>query len=148
MKSSRQNVRWDLFKKQFESKLIDLWFWVRPGRGKNLIFLTKGGEKPHIDKAINLRNLQGSTQNLPSLVSECIRVSQIVDSGKFVALESDGTIWTVASLLSIGGETFDLTTECNEYTEKKAKVYDGSTKISLIEPVQKGAGQGFLLPNG
>jgi len=147
VKYSLQNVRWDLFKKQFESKLIDLWFLVRPGRGKNLIFLTKGGEQPHIDTAINLRTLQGDTQNLPSLVSECIKVSQIGDRGKFVALESNGTVWTVVSLLSIGGEKFDLTTDCNEHTEKKAKVHDheGSTKISLIEPVQKlPAGQSLI----
>jgi len=143
--SSLQYVRWDVFKKQFESKVMDLWFWVRPGRGKNLIFLTKGGEKPHIDTAISLRNLQEST-HLPSLVSECIRVSQVGDREQYTALESNGTVWTVASLLSIkGGKQFDFTTDCNEYNEKKEKVYDGSTKISLIEPVQRlPAGQSLI----
>jgi len=147
-KSSLQYVRWDLFKKQFESKVVDLWFWVRPGRGKNLVFLTKSGEKPYIATAINLRNLQGSTQNLPSLVAECINVSKDRDKGRYTVLESNGKVWTVKSLLAIkGGEQLDLTTDCSEDIEKKkdekkelekVKVKDdGSIKISLVEPVQK-----------
>eukprot|EP00092_Neocalanus_flemingeri_P016630 GFUD01017991.1.p1 GENE.GFUD01017991.1~~GFUD01017991.1.p1 ORF type:complete len:2163 (+),score=717.19 GFUD01017991.1:64-6552(+) len=146
-KSSCQYVRWDLFKTQFESGLVDLWFWVRPGRGRNMVFLTRGGEKPYIATAINLRNLQGSTQNLPSLVAECIKGVQARDRGRYTVLESNGTVWTVRSLLAIKGEKeFDLTADCIEDSEKKSgkrtetekvKVKDGSIKISLSEPVQK-----------
>eukprot|EP00090_Calanus_glacialis_P009738 TRINITY_DN18135_c0_g1_i1.p1 TRINITY_DN18135_c0_g1~~TRINITY_DN18135_c0_g1_i1.p1 ORF type:complete len:2159 (-),score=869.91 TRINITY_DN18135_c0_g1_i1:100-6576(-) len=147
-KSSLQYVRWDLFKTQFESGVTDLWFWVRPGRGKNMVFLTKGGEKPYIATAINLRNLQGSTQNLPSLVAECIKVAHERDKGRYTVLESNGTVWTVKSLLAIkGGKEFDLSTDCSGDKGKimaekkemeKVKVKDdGSIKISLSEPVQK-----------
>jgi len=146
-KSSCQYVRWDLFKTQFESGLVDLWFWVRPGRGKNMVFLTKGGEKPYIATAINLRNLQGSTQNLPSLVAECVKGVQARDRGRYTVLESNGTVWTVKSLLAIKGEKeLGLSTDCIEDVDKKTvrkteaeklKVKDGSIKISLSEPVQK-----------
>jgi len=145
-KFSLQYVRWDLFKKQFECGEMNLWFWVRPGRGKNMVFLTKEGEKPYIATAINLRNLQGSTQNLPSLVAECISVPQERDKGRYTVLESNGTVWTVKSLLAIkGGKEFALSTDCSGDNDKDAKKEkekikvkdDGSIKISLSELVQK-----------
>ena len=56
---SRQYVRWDLFKEQFSAaQAIDLWFWVRPARGKSIVFVTEHGVKPYIATAINMRNLQ------------------------------------------------------------------------------------------
>ena len=78
---------------------MDLWFWVRPGRGKNMIFLTTGGKKPYITNARNLRKLQGSTQNLPSLMAKCIKVAHDKDKGRYTVLESNGTVWTVQNLL-------------------------------------------------
>jgi len=144
-KWSTQYVRWDLFKSQFQTGVLDLWFWVRPGRGKNMIFLTKKGEKPYIATAINLRNLQGSTENLPSLVAECIKQVQSRDMGRYTVLESNGTVWTIKSLLAIKGEKeLDLSTESSATSDKKVarktdvdKVKDGSIKISLSEQVQK-----------
>ena len=56
--SSLQYVRWDIIKSKFQTNDIDLYFWVRPGRGRNILFLTKCGDKPYVATAINLRNIQ------------------------------------------------------------------------------------------
>ena len=56
--SSLQYVRWDIIKSKFQTNDIDLYFWVRPGKGRNILFLTKYGDKPYVATAINLRNIQ------------------------------------------------------------------------------------------
>ena len=101
-RESRQYVRWDLFKQEFAvDERIDLWFWVRPtGRGKSMVFLTEHNTKPYIATAINMRNLQGRTNNLPGLVSECLKPKQERDSRMYVVLESNGTVWTLVSILA------------------------------------------------
>ena len=101
-RESRQYVRWDLFKKEFAvDERIDLWFWVRPtGRGKSVVFLTEHNTKPYIATAINMRNLQGRTNNLPGLVSECLKPTQERDSRMYVVLESNGSVWTLVSILA------------------------------------------------
>ena len=61
-------MRWDLFKEQFSAaQAIDLWFWVRPARGKSIVFVTEHGVKPYIATAINMRNLQVTTGFLTGL---------------------------------------------------------------------------------
>merc|ERR1719318_520800 len=148
-KESRQYVRWDLFKKEFAiDERIDLWFWVRPtGRGKSMVFLTEHNVKPYIATAINMRNLQGRTNNLPGLVSECLKPKQERDSKMYVVLESNGTVWTLVSILANRKEVGEqeirsLTLEAppapaSPAPESKMKVKDGSAKVSLAEAVQK-----------
>ena len=100
-REARQYVRWDLFKQEFaEKQRIDLWFWVQPARGKNMVFLTAHGARPYIATAINLRNLQGRTTNLPGLVSECLRPVLEQDARMYVVLESNGKAWALVSILA------------------------------------------------
>ena len=160
-RESRQYVRWDLFKKEFAvDERIDLWFWVRPtGRGKSVVFLTEHNTKPYIATAINMRNLQGRTNNLPGLVSECLKPTQERDSRMYVVLESNGSVWTLVSILAnrkeVGEEEIrSLTLEAppapSPAPENRMKVVeiflnifyffkvkDGSAKVSLAEAVQK-----------
>ena len=162
-RESRQYVRWDLFKQEFAvDERIDLWFWVRPtGRGKSMVFLTEHNTKPYIATAINMRNLQGRTNNLPGLVSECLKPKQERDSRMYVVLESNGKVWTLVSILAnrkeVGEEEIrSLTLEAppapSPAPENRMKVVmtinfdsyfspwkvkDGSAKVSLAEAVQK-----------
>ena len=142
---SCQYVRWDILKEKYQSGFIDLYFWVRPGRGRNLLFLTKSGERPYIATAVNLRNLQGSTGNLPSLVTDVVASIRERDKARYCVLQYNGTVWTVRSLKAIKGQKdLGLTTETEKdvkpETEKIAAVppgKDGAIKINLSEPVQK-----------
>merc|ERR1719209_2148116 len=147
-RESRQYVRWDLFKQEFAvDERIDLWFWVRPtGRGKSMVFLTEHNTKPYIATAINMRNLQGRTNNLPGLVSECLKPKQERDSRMYVVLESNGTVWTLVSILAnrkeVGEEeirslTLEVPPAPSPPPENRMKVKDGSAKVSLAEAVQK-----------
>merc|ERR1719394_1985713 len=102
--SSVQYVRWDIIKSKFQTNDIDLYFWVRPGRGRNILFLTQSGAKPHIASAINLRNIQGSTHHLPSLVSDSINVVQERDKARYCILESNGSMWSITKLMAIKGQ--------------------------------------------
>merc|ERR1719209_1718422 len=147
-KESRQYVRWDLFKEEFAiDERIDLWFWVRPtARGKSMVFLTEHNVKPYIATAINMRNLQGRTNNLPGLVSECLKPKQERDSRMYVVLESNGTVWTLVSILAnrkeVGEEeirslTLEVPPAPSPAPENRMKVKDGSAKVSLAEAVQK-----------
>ena len=65
-----------------------------------MVFLTEHNTKPYIATAINMRNLQGRTNNLPGLVSECLKPKQERDSRMYVVLESNGTVWTLVSILA------------------------------------------------
>ena len=143
--SSLQYVRWDIIKSKFQSQDIDLYFWVRPGRGRNILFLTQFGEKPYVATAINLRNIQGSTQNLPSLVSDCVEAIRDRDKGRYCVLECNGTVWTIKRLMAIRGQKdLGFSVETNTATSKevqsdktKTAQKDSSIKISLDEQVQK-----------
>ena len=152
-KESRQYVRWDLLKKEFAiDERIDLWFWVRPtGRGKSMVFLTEHNVKPYIATAINMRNLQGRTSNLPGLVSECLKPKQERDSKMYVVLESNGTVWTLVSILAnrkeVGEEEIrSLTLEAppaptSPAPESKMKVKMGDQKNIILNLFQ---GEGRL----
>merc|ERR1719474_764074 len=94
-----------------------------------------------------MRNLQGRTNNLPGLVSECLKPKYERDSKMYVVLESNGTVWTLVSILAnrkeVGEEEIrSLTLEAppaphSPAPESKMKVKDGSAKVSLAEAVQK-----------
>ena len=144
--SEKQYVRWDVLKRKFESRELDLWFWVRPGKGKNLIFMTESGEKPYIASGINLRNLAGSTGSLPSLVADCVRGLHPRDRGRYAVLNSNGRVWTLNGLMAIKGKKdLGLSTESPKSPASNAKpaarenipVQDGSIKINLSETAQK-----------
>ena len=143
---SCQYVRWDILKEKYQNGHIDFFFWVRPGRGRNMLFLTKSGERPYIATAVNLRNLQGSTQNLPSLVSDAVGGVRERDKGRYCVLQFNRTVWTVNSLKAIKGQKdLGLSLETEMKTEREIKrevdktpaTKDGSIKINLSEPVQK-----------
>ena len=55
---AKQYIRWDILKSKFHCKEVDMFFWVRPGRGRNMLFLTPAGDKPFIATAISLRTIQ------------------------------------------------------------------------------------------
>ena len=142
--STVQYVRWDIVKSKFQSKDIDLYFWVRPGKGRNILFLTKCGERPYVASAINLRNIQGSTGNLPSLVSDSVEEVRERDKGRYCVLECNGTVWTIKRLLAIEGQKdtgFSINTNTAASKENKRedpnKQKDSSVRISLDEQVQK-----------
>ena len=144
---SCQYVRWDILKEKYQNGLIDFFFWVRPGRGRNMLFLTKSGEKPYIATAVNLRNLQGCTQNLPSMVWDAVAGVRPRDKGRYSVLQFNGTVWTVNSLKAVKGQKdLGLSLETDVKNEKDVKQEvadktppskDGSIKINLSEPVQK-----------
>ena len=148
--SSVQYVRWDIIKSKFQTNDIDLYFWVRPGRGRNILFLTQSGAKPHIASAINLRNIQGSTHHLPSLVSDSINVVQERDKARYCILESNGSMWSITKLMAIKGQKdLGLSMETieskmvkkkdpsNTESSKSNDQKDSSVKISLDQSVQK-----------
>merc|ERR1719422_559890 len=148
--SSVQYVRWDIIKSKFQTNDIDLYFWVRPGRGRNILFLTQSGAKPHIASAINLRNIQGSTHHLPSLVSDSINVVQERDKARYCILESNGSMWSITKLMAIKGQKdLGLSMETieskmvkkkdpsNTESSKSNNQKDSSVKISLDQSVQK-----------
>ena len=146
---SCQYVRWDILKEKYQAGFIDFYFWVRPGRGRNMLFLTKAGERPYIATAVNLRNLQGCTQKLPSLVTDAVASIRERDKARYCVLQYNGTVWTVRSLKAIKGQKdLGLTTETESTPEKDIKpevektasvppAKDGAIKINLSEPVQK-----------
>ena len=142
--STVQYVRWDIVKSKFQSTEIDLYFWVRPGKGRNILFLTKSGERPYVASAINLRNIQGSTGNLPSLVSDSVEEVRERDKSRYCVLECNGTVWTIKRLMAIKGQKdlgFSVNTNSaaskEKQREEKIKGKDASVRISLDERVQK-----------
>ena len=60
---TKQYIRWDILKSKFHCKEVDMFFWVRPGRGRNMLFLTPAGDKPFIATAISLRTIQVTKHN-------------------------------------------------------------------------------------
>ena len=89
-------------------------------------------------------NIQGSTGNLPSLVSDSVEAVRDRDKGRYCVLECNGTVWTIKRLLAIKGQRdlgFSVNTNSaaskEKQREEKIKAKDASVRISLDEQVQK-----------
>ena len=88
---------------------------------------------------------QGRTSNLPGLVSECLKAGQERDKRMYVVMESNGTVWTLVSILANRGEVGEEEVRCltlepalpaADSQASRVKVRDGAAKVSLAEASQ------------